>query len=259
MVTMILGLTLALGRDRRWWVRASCLAAAVAGMTALYLTHVRSLTMVAAGSVALFAVLRLRQGRTVEGTLSLAAGVVLVAGAYVWARAVGGDAVTDRFSGLTDEGALRMFSEQRGMFIRYTLSELLYEFPFGAGLGRWGMMQVYFGDPTLWQAPPIHVEIQLTGWLLDGGLPLWLLYGGALAAAVRFTYNLAVRNASKAWQDVAIIVLCLQLILIALCMTGPVFNTQLGIMFWAITGALYGATRSRSEHAWDDHDGAQHA
>ena len=259
MMTMILGLTLALGSDRRWWIRACCLAAAVAGMTALYLTHVRSLTMVAAGSVALFAVLRLRQGRTVEGTLSLAAGIVLVAGAYIWARAVGGDAVTDRFSGLTDESALRMFSEQRGMFIRYTLSELLYEVPFGAGLGRWGMMQVYFGDPTLWQAPPIHVEIQLTGWLLDGGIPLWLLYGAALAAAVRFTYNLAVHSSSKAWQDVAIIVLCLQLILIALCMTGPVFNTQLGIMFWAITGALYGATLPGAARAWDAGDGAQHA
>ena len=259
MMTMILGLTLALGSDRRWWIRACCLAAAVAGMTALYLTHVRSLTMVAAGSVALFAVLRLRQGRTVEGTLSLAAGIVLVAGAYIWARAVGGDAVTDRFSGLTDESALRMFSEQRGMFIRYTLSELLYEVPFGAGLGRWGMMQVYFGDPTLWQAPPIHVEIQLTGWLLDGGIPLWLLYGAALAAAVRFTYNLAVHASSKAWQDVAIIVLSLQLILIALCMTGPVFNTQLGIMFWAITGALYGATLPRAERTWDAGDGAQHA
>jgi hypothetical protein len=228
-------------------------------MTALYLTHVRSLTMVAAGSVALFAVLRLRQGRTAEGTLSLAAGVVLVAGGYLWARAVGGDAVTDRFSGLTDESALRMFSEQRGMFIRYTLSELLYEFPFGAGLGRWGMMHVYFGDPTLWQAPPIHVEIQLTGWLLDGGIPLWLLYGGALAVAVRYTYNQAVHAASKTWQDVAIIVLCLQLILIALCMTGPVFNTQLGIMFWAITGALYGATHRHYEPMWDPRDGPLHA
>jgi hypothetical protein len=254
MMTMILGLTLALSSGRRWWIRMACLAAAVAGMTALYLTHVRSLTMVAAGSVALFAILRLRQGRTVEGTLSLAAGVALVAGAYIWALAVGGDALSDRFSGLTDESALKMFSEQRGLFIRYTLSELLYEFPFGAGLGRWGMMQVYFGDPTLWQAPPIHVEIQLTGWLLDGGLPLWLLYGGALFAAVRFTYNLAVHAADKSWQDVAVIVLCLQLILIALCMTGPVFNTQLGIMF-----ALYGAALQHREPRWELMDGPHHA
>jgi hypothetical protein len=259
MMTMILGLTLGMGRDRRWFTRVGCFAAAAAGMTALYLTHVRSMTMVAAGSVALFAVLRLRQGRTVEGTVSLVAGLSLVAGAYLWALAVGGEAVSDRFSGLTNEGALRVFSDQRGMFIRYTLSELLYQFPFGAGLGRWGMMQLYFGDPTLWQAPPIHVEIQLTGWLLDGGIPLWLMYGGALFAAVRFSYILAVHAATKAWQDIAIIVLCLQLILIALCMTGPVFNTQLGILFWSMTGALYGATLSARERVWHDVDGITHA
>ena len=139
------------------------------------------------------------------------------------------------------------------------MSELLYEFPFGAGLGRWGMMQVYFGNGVLWQAPPIHVEIQLTGWLLDGGIPLWLLYGGALFMAVRFSYRHAIDAATKTWQDAAVIVLCLQLILIALCMTGPVFNTQLGIMFWAITGALYGATLRRNEDVWTDDDEARHA
>ena len=187
MMTMILGLSLAVRKEERWIVRAICLAAAAAGMTALYLTHVRSLTIVAAASVGLFAVLRLRQGRTVEGALTLAAGVALIVGSYVWAVAVGGEAVSDRFASLTDEGVLHVFQDQRGAFIKYTLSEMLYEFPLGAGLGRWGMMQLYFGDPTLWQAPPIHVEVQLTGWLLDGGVPPWILYGGALLAALRTT------------------------------------------------------------------------
>jgi hypothetical protein len=27
----------------------------------------------------------------------------------------------------------------------------------------------------------------------------------------------------------------------ALCLSGPVFNTQLGIQFWALTAALFGA------------------
>src|SRR5262245_20062482 len=47
MMTMVLGLALALGRNERWFVRTVCAAAAVVGMTALYLTHVRSLTLVA--------------------------------------------------------------------------------------------------------------------------------------------------------------------------------------------------------------------
>jgi hypothetical protein len=254
MMSMILGLSLGLGRNLRWYVRLGCFAAAVVGMTALYFTHVRSFALVAAGAVALFALLRLRQGRTVEGTLTLAAGAALVAGAYLWALAVGGDAVSDRFASIADSGVLRTFQEQRGLVIRDTLSELLYQFPLGAGLGRWGMMQTLFGDSTMWQAPAIHVEVQLTGWLLDGGIPLLLLYGGALATAIRLSYLGAVATLDRARQDVAVIVLCMQLILISLCMSGPVFNTQLGIMFWAVTGALFGATLRRD----DDHQ-ATHA
>jgi len=252
MMTMILGLSLGLGRGERWVVRAACLAAAVVGMTALYLTHVRSLTLVAAASVGLFAVMRLRQGRTVEGGLTLAVGLALVVGSYVWALAVGGEAVSDRFSGLANDGVLRVFQDQRGGFIRYTLSELLYEFPLGAGLGRWGMMHVYFGDPTLWQSPPIHVEVQLTGWLLDGGVPLWLLYGGALLLALYYSYRAAVRALSPVMQDLATIVLCVQLTIACLCLTGPVFNTQLGILFWAMTGALFGANSGPVERETDD-------
>jgi hypothetical protein len=254
MMTMILGLALGLGRGERWIVRAACFAAAVAGMTALYLTHVRSLTLVAAASVGVFALLRLRQGRSLEGGLTLGVGLALVVGSYVWALAVGGDAVSDRFGGLANDGVFRVFQDQRGAFIRYTLSELLYEFPLGAGLGRWGMMHVYFGDPTLWQAPPIHVEVQLTGWLLDGGVPLWLLYGGAIFMALLFSYRAAVRALTASAQDIATIVLCLQLTIVCLCLTGPVFNTQLGILFWALTGALFGATHARVEPEIDDYE-----
>lgn len=252
MMTMVLGLSLGLGRGERWVVRAACLAVAVAGMTALYLTHVRSLTLVAAASVGVFALMRLRQGRTVEGGLTLGVGLALVVGSYLWALAVGGEAVSDRFSGLANDGVIRVFQNQRGTFIRYTLSELLYQFPLGAGLGRWGMMHVYFGDPTLWQSPPIHVEVQLTGWLLDGGVPLWLLYGGALLMALHYSYRAAVRAPTPAAQDIATIVLGLQLTVVCLCLTGPVFNTQLGILFWAMTGALFGAATGPVEN--EDHE-----
>src|SRR5688572_16440931 len=252
MMTMVLGLALGLGRGERWIVRAACFAAAVAGMTALYLTHVRSLTLVAAASVGVFAFLRLRQGRTVEGGVSLGVGLALVVGSYVWALAVGGDAVSDRFSGLANDGVFRVFQDQRGTFIRYTLSELLYQFPLGAGLGRSGMMHVYFGDPTLWLAPPIHVEVQLTGWLLDGGVPMWLLCGGALFMALNYSYRAAVRALTPAAQDIATIVLCLQLTIVCLCLTGPVFNTQLGILFWAMTGGLFGATTGPAARETDE-------
>jgi hypothetical protein len=158
---------------------------------------------------------------------------------------VGGDAVAERFLGLVDGGVLRTFDESRGAVLRYTMAELLYEFPLGAGLGRWGMMQVLFGDSTMWQAPPIHVEVQPTGWLLDGGLPLLVLYAGALATAIHCSYRMAVNATVPRLQDLATVLLCTQLAVVALCLTGAAFNTQLGIQFWAVAGALFGATRFR--------------
>jgi len=110
----------------------------------------------------------------------------------------------------------------------------------------------------MWQAPAIHVEVQVTGWLLDGGIPLVLLYVGALFVALRYTYTHAVAP-DRTWQDSAVIVLCMQLILISLCLTGPVFNTQMGIMFWAVTGALFGATLRRDRDPWHEHHEGQHA
>jgi hypothetical protein len=239
MVTVTLGLALAFRQGLGAMWRAGCVAAATIGMTALLLTQVRSLTLAAAASLCVFAALRFRQGRAGDALASLGVGAALVTGAAVWAVAVGGDALVNRFSGLVNDGVIHTFREHRGAYLTYTVSELLYEFPFGAGLGRWGMMHVYFGDPTLWQAPPIHVEIQPTGWLLDGGVLLWVAMGGALVMAIRTTYLVAV-HATGMLQDAATAIVCLQLTVLCLCLTGPVFNTQLGIQFWAVSGAVIG-------------------
>jgi hypothetical protein len=239
MVTVTLGLALAFRRGLAPAWRVACVAAAMIGMTALLLTQIRSLSLVAAASLGIFAFLRIRQGRAADGFISLAVGAAAVTAAVVWAMTVGGDALVSRFSGLVSNGVIHTFREQRGAFLTYTLSELIYQFPFGAGLGRWGMMQVYFGDASLWQAPAIHVEIQLTGWLLDGGIPLWIAIGGALAIAIRTSYLVAMHG-SETMQDAATAILCLQFTVLCLCLTGPVFNTQLGIQFWAMSGAVIG-------------------
>jgi hypothetical protein len=239
MLTMTLGVVLAFRHNTTMMVRAGCLSLAAVGMTALLLTQVRSLTLAAAASVGVFALIRLRQGRAVAGAASLTFGAVLVAGAYLWAVAVGGDSLAARFTGLLDDGVVSTFKEERGSFLTYTLSELLFEYPLGAGIGRWGMMHVYFGDGTMWEAPPIHVEIQPTGWLLDGGVPLWVAMCAALVAGLRTSYLVAVR-ADGSLQESGTAILCVQITLLAICLTGPAFNTQLGIQYWALTTALWG-------------------
>ena len=227
-------------------VRILSVGAAVVGMTALYLTHVRSLTLMAALSLFLFAAIRLHQGRILQSGSIALGGVALMAASFMWAVAIGGTATEDRFSSLIDKGLFTTFQQDRGIFLSYTFRELLFRFPLGAGLGRWGMMNVYFDDPAMWQTPPIHVEIQITGWLLDGGFLMWVCYGGALACACRLAYASAVDRTTDLLRDLSAIVLMFQIAIVGLCLTGPVFNTQLGVVFWTVTGALCGALQGRS-------------
>ena len=52
-------------------------------------------------------------------------------------------------------GVVQSYQENRGIFLTYTLQELLYEYPFGAGIGRWGMMSAYFGEPDELAVPRV--------------------------------------------------------------------------------------------------------
>src|SRR5262245_51716520 len=85
MQTMALGVLLAFRSGTPIALRAGCLWLAGVGMTALLLTQVRSLALIAGATVGLFALLRVRQGRAAAGVTSLAFGGGLVAAAFVWA------------------------------------------------------------------------------------------------------------------------------------------------------------------------------
>ena len=251
MTASVLGVAFAFQAGQRQLVRWMYLSAAVIGMTVLYLTQVRSLWLMAVAAMLAFAAMRLRQGRIIQGAWIAIIVAALVFGSFAWATMVGGETVYERFFGIYDTGLVRTFRENRGLFLNYTFSELLYEFPLGAGLGRWGMMQMYFGDPAAWRFQPIYVEVQFTGWLLDGGVLMWLFYGGALLVAMVYSYRQAT-VAGGAVRDLATMVFCIQLVIVGLCFTGPVFNTQLGIEFWLVTAVLFGAGRLAEEESDSD-------
>ena len=220
--------------------RLAYLAAAIVGITVVYLTHVRSILLIIGGCMLVMALLRLRKGHFVQSTsIALIAGALMV-GAFVWAVNVGGEAVSERFTGLAETGVMQTFQQNRGHFLDYTLQEGLTEYPFGAGVGRWGMMIVYFGDSADWRYPPLYAEIQLTGWLFDGGVLMWLFYGGGILVALRYSYRLAISDAGLLGECAAM-VFAIQLFVTTLCFAGPAFNTQLGIMFWLATAILFGA------------------
>jgi len=242
-VTALLGFAFATRSRTTHQLRLWFIAASIIGLTVVYLTQVRSMLvmicvcMMAAGAV------RLRQGRVVHSVWVVGSAAALIIASFMWAVAVGGESVVDRFQSMLDVGVVQSYQENRGLFLSYTLQELVYEYPFGAGLGRWGMMSAYFGDPTNWQFPALWAEIQLTGWLYDGGVLLWVCYSGAIATAALYTYRIAA-SAETYLSDLATMVLSVQVLIIGLCFTGPVFNTQMGIVFWLLSASVYGAERT---------------
>ena len=242
-VTALLGFAFATRSETTHRLRLGFLAASVIGLTVVYLTQVRSMLvmicmcMLAAGAV------RLRQGRVAHTAWVLGSAAALVVASFTWAVALGGESVVERFQSILDVGVVQSYQENRGMFLSYTLQELLYEYPFGAGIGRWGMMSAYFGEPENWQFPALWAEIQLTGWLYDGGLLLWVCFTGAIGTATLYTYRIA-SSAETHLSDLATMVLTVQVLVIGLCFTGPVFNTQMGIVFWLLSASVYGAERT---------------
>ncbi len=244
-LTVVLGAGLSIGASTNMG-RALTLGAAAVGLAAIYLTQVRSLLLMSVGALAVMAVMLFRRGQVVvAGRIALSAGVLVIV-AFFWARSLGGESVQERFIGITQQGAMRTYQENRGGFVSDTFGDLLDKYPWGAGLGRWGMMQIYFANPDKVESAPIYVEIQLTGWLLDGGVPMWVLYGGAVLMSLLAAYRLSVRKRQPELASLALIVFCVQVLVAGFGWAGPVFNTQLGILFWFLASSLHGAARGET-------------
>jgi hypothetical protein len=192
------------------------------------------------------AIMLFRRGQVVmAGRIALSAGVLVIL-AFFWARSLGGESVQERFIGITPQGAMRTLSgESRRLRVRDFRRSAG---PISAGRrpGPLGMMQIYFANPDKVESAPIYVEIQLTGWLLDGGVPMWVFYGGAVpAVASGVVSTLHPKPTTRAGRCGAHRFLrpgadC------GVRLAGPVFNTQLGILFWFLASALYGAARGET-------------
>jgi len=244
-LTVLLGLGLSLDVKSEFR-RVGLLGASAVGLAVIYLTQVRSALLMVIVGVALLSVLAFRQGRIAAGAWISVSGGTLVIAAFLWASSVGGASVEQRFLNIRDQGVLETYQENRGHYITNTVGELLDQYPLGAGVGRWGMMSAYFGDPSDFRSPPFYVEPQITGWLLDGGIPMWLLYGGAIMFSLLAGWKMT-RSLDIGLAKLALIVVPVQVFVAGLGMAGPIFNTQMGILFWMMASALHGAERGNRE------------
>lgn len=234
MIIGTLGIVLASRADYGWLKRFFCIGAAGLGMFVLYLCQVRSLFLVMLIGVLVAGLILLRSGHFQRVAAMAGLAGILVTTTFGWAVAVGGKSVADRFLGIKEEGVVESFQRNRGLFLEYTLEEILLDYPLGAGVGRWGMMNIYFKSVGDREVEPIHVEIQMTGWILDGGWALLLCYVTAIGLAMRQIFRTAMAAPSAPLAYAATVAFSFNLAVIAQSFAGPTFNTQAGIMFWLI-------------------------
>jgi hypothetical protein len=219
------------------WKRAGAFALSAAGIAAIYLSQVRISLVMTVLMFGVYVLTLMMQKRSAKATKfgMLAGGLIVVS--FLIAVTLGGQSVTDRFMTLFAEDPMSVYYRARGVQLHNALTEMLYEYPLGAGLGRWGMAGGYFGTagaPTLW------AEIQIAGWLIDGGIPMILLYGGAIIAAAAAQVRLARLTQYPRVAACAAVVLAANIGTTAMVFSFTPFVTQIGIQYWFLAGALHG-------------------
>jgi hypothetical protein len=243
----LLGLIFAATRIRRWQ-RVAAAGLAFAGFAAIYLSHVRISLVVAAAMMIAYGVILFLQRRVATATVFAGVAGAALAGAFVFAVVVGGGVIAERFATLFEADPFTVYYTARGGQLSYALTDSLFEFPFGAGLARWGMSAMYFGRPTV-DSPSLWAEIQLAGWILDGGLLLMALYCATLAVTAARELRLAREMAQPLVAACAAAVFAANLGPVALIFSFTPFVTQIGVQYWFLAGALHGVAQEAQRQA----------
>lgn len=217
------------------WMRVGSFAFSAAGVAAIYLTQVRiSLVTTLLMFIGYAAVLTAQRRVSKATTIGVLGGGV-AALAFGVAFFLGGESISDRFLTLFAGDPVSVYYKSRGVLLEKSLTETIFEYPFGAGLARWGMAAAYYGVGNgLW------AEIQITGWIIDGGVAMVALYGGALLLVLRTQFRLARFTQFPRVAACAAVVFAVSLGPVGMCLSFTPFVTQIGVQFWFLAGALHG-------------------
>lgn len=238
LISFIIALGLLLTSRNPWLIFAAG-ASMLCGLFCIYLSQVRSiLVMLAISAVAMVVILFIRD-RTGRQALRVAVvGSVVVALATIWAFSVGGEAVVNRITTLFEDDPRTVYMRNRGGFLVYTIYFAIPEYPFGAGLGRWGMVNNYFGKYGD-GAPPLWAEIQWTAWVYDGGIPLMVAYFAAILTCLIWTFRTACDGTLGTLATWCAVVFAYNLAALAVTFNYPLFIGQGGMEFWMLNAALF--------------------
>jgi hypothetical protein len=222
--------------------RALLVAGMVGGLFCIFLVQERtSLIVVCLTTTTLAIVLARRKAIGRLLTLLSVAAAVTVVGTTV-AFAVGGDAVVKRFATLTADNPTNVFQANRGQFLDELLHDDIYKYPFGAGLGHWGMLNGYFGSP----AHGLWAEMLWQALDYDGGVPLMLVYVGIFALLLRASWQVAIVDPSSEVGTWAGVVVGYNLAAIGASFVFPIMVIQAGLEVVLLNACLYAVSKRSS-------------
>ncbi|MBD2626922.1 hypothetical protein [Trichormus variabilis] len=235
---LLFGVVFAL-KNKNPIIRIAGVSSAAVGLFCIYLTQIRSVLVLAAISMVVLAVVLIRTGQVARATVMISGVTGLFAGTFFWAIAIGGESTLQRITSLFAGSPQKIYQQHRGGFLQNTIENLLPKYPLGAGLGRWGMINGYFGDNADLISQPIWVEIQWTAWLLDGGVPLIFAYVFTLYGACQTAWNIAINRKLGDFALWGGLIFAYDIGVIALTFNYPIFMSQGGMEFWLLNTALF--------------------
>ncbi len=245
MIASLLGLVFAVNVKKTNY-RIGAFLLGVIGVAAVYLSQVRTALLIMSGMmVTYFAIAFLvqRQRTKAIAFLGIAAFLVTILFSFTVARA--GRESSRRFGALATDNPLAVYyNAGRGEQLQRGFTQLLPEYPLGAGLARWGMMRLYFGDELNVDSPLIWAELQLPAWILDGGIVLMGLYCLALLGTAFYELRVTRYTTDTNFRLAAPMIVAANIGTLALIFGFTPFTTQLGMQYWFLAGSLHGVARA---------------
>ena len=265
MVATILGLVFCLepiGFARR----GISLAFAMAGMLALYLSHVRAAFVMTLGMMAAYLVMLAmqEQKKRALGFGVLGFGMVVV-GLSV-ATMLGGTSISERFMTLLEGDPRDLYYQSRGIQVEAAMTDLVDEYPLGAGLGRWGMLSYLLRRHRWSNAADCLLKSSRTRGCWTAVFRSSRSTAWCCVVTLFGDLQLIRSLADPEDRLVATIVVAANVGTIGLVFTFVPFGTAVGMQFWLLEGMLRGAMadrpriridvladrRRRSHAAWRD-------
>ena len=212
---------------------------AMTGIMAIYLSQVRTSLVLLVGMLAVYLLALLVQRRGSSAATFSALLVVIIIGGLTFAVSLGGANVMSRVTTLFEQDPFELYYASRGGQVAYAFGDVV-DAPFGSGLGRWGMIALYFFDASNLDAPSIWAEIQISGWLIDGGFIVLATYGIALLVTAYYEWWVTRFAPDPRVRASGAVVLAANVGTALFCLTFTPFLTAIGMQYWFLAGALYG-------------------